>query len=120
MLLWVNTCNYLININRKTQYCIIGLETLYKFYYEIKQLYKNSEIDFLLLDNKFNSLDNTLCNILDNLSFEKMKCYSMEDCSDDELVNYFHLIYKSCDDYYIIKRDYNGNIINTDRKLSAK
>lgn len=107
-------CNYLININRKTQYCIIGLETLYKFYYEIKQLYKNSEIDFLLLDNKFNSLDNTLCNILDNLSFEKMKCYSMEDCSDDELVNYFHLIYKSCDDYYIIKRDYNGNIINTE------
>jgi glycosyltransferase involved in cell wall biosynthesis len=98
--------NKIINLNYKKQYCIIGLENIYKNYYDIKKLYQDKDNDFLLLDNKYSSNNDTLCKILDVLSFDKMKCYSMDDCSIEELVNYFHLIYKSCDDYYIIDDNY--------------
>jgi glycosyltransferase involved in cell wall biosynthesis len=98
-------CNKLINMDYKRQYCIIGLETLYKNYYQIKQLYADRTTEFFLLDNKYNSNDNTLCNVLDNLNFDRMKCYSMDDCSDQELFKYFNLICKSCDDFIIIQRN---------------
>lgn len=102
-------CNLIVNTNYKKQFCVIGLDTLYIFYSEIKKLYEDTNNDFLLLDNKFESTDNTLCNTLDSLNFDKMKCYSMNDCTDDELVNYFNLIYKSCSDYCIVKR--NGSSV---------
>jgi hypothetical protein len=105
-------CNKLINMDYKRQFCIIGLETLYKNYYQIKQLYADRTTEFFLLDNKYNSNDNTLCNVLDNLNFDRMKCYSMDDCSDQELVKYFNLICKSCDDFIIIQR--NEDIPTTD------
>jgi len=103
-------CNEIINLNYKKQYCIIGLNTLCKFYSEINKLYQDENNDFLLLDNKYSS--DKLCGILDDLNFEKMKCYSMDDCSDDELVNYFLLIYKSCDDHMIITINNSSIIVN--------
>uniref|UniRef100_A0A6C0ESY0 Glycosyltransferase 2-like domain-containing protein n=1 Tax=viral metagenome TaxID=1070528 RepID=A0A6C0ESY0_9ZZZZ len=99
-------CNTIINLNHKKQYCIIGLEALYKFLSEIKLLYQDDNNDFILLDNKFSSEhSNVLCNLLDSLQFDKMKCYSMEDCSYEQLINYFHLIYKSCNDFCIVTLD---------------
>lgn len=99
-------CNKIINLNFTKQYCIIGLETLHKHLPELRILYKDTKNDFLLLDNKFHS-DNSdqLCKELDYLELDRMRCYSMDDCSDDELVAYFKLIYKSCDDYYIYERE---------------
>jgi hypothetical protein len=75
-------------------------------------LYKDTTNDFILLDNKYNSNDNTLCDVLDNLSFGRMKCYSMDDCSDEELINYFHFIYKSCSDHYVVKRNTDEPIMD--------
>jgi glycosyltransferase involved in cell wall biosynthesis len=97
-------CNEIINLNYKAQYCIIGLETLYTNYDKISQLYIEENNDIILLDNKYNSKDNTLCDVLDKLGFDRMKYYSMDDCTDKELEKYFMLIYKSCSDYYIIQR----------------
>jgi hypothetical protein len=31
-----------------------------------------------------------------------MKCYALENNTINELINYFKLIYKSCDDYVIL------------------
>jgi hypothetical protein len=97
-------CNKIINLNYTKQYCIIGLETLQKYISEIRILYDNSSNDFLLLDNKFNSNSEQLCKELDYLSLDRIKCYSMDDCSDEELIQYFKLMYKSCDDYHIYIR----------------
>ena len=97
-------CNKIINLNYKNQYCIIGLENLYKNLDEIKKLYSNLENDFILLDNIYSSDSDDLCIELDKLCLDRIKCYSMNDCSDDELVNYFMLIYKSCDEYHIYNR----------------
>jgi len=105
--------NQIINLNHKKQICIIGLKTLYNNFHQIKQLYlNNNDYDFILLDGgegegeKGNS-DN-LCKIMDCLDFQKFKCYYMDDCTDKELINYFHLIIKSCDDYQIIERVREG------------
>jgi glycosyltransferase involved in cell wall biosynthesis len=107
-----NFCNKIINNDYKTQYCIIGLETLYKYYHKIKQLYNDNNNDFIVFDNKYNSNDNKICEMLDALDLSNIKCYSMDDCSDAELINYFHLTYKSCDDYHIIHRDIENSIMN--------
>ena len=95
-------CNYILNLNHKKQYCIIGLDTFYDKLDELKILYEDKSNDFLLLDNKDKSDD--LCKVLDNNNFTDMKCYSMTDCSDEELKKYFLLLYKSCDDYTIFER----------------
>jgi glycosyltransferase involved in cell wall biosynthesis len=98
-------CNEIINVNYKKQYCIIGLETLYCNMDEILKLYQDNNNDFIVLDNKNSSDTDILCTKLDNLGLDKMKCYEMNDCNDMQLINYFNLIYKSCNDYKIYERN---------------
>jgi glycosyltransferase involved in cell wall biosynthesis len=93
-------CNELINLNFKKQYCILGLDSFYNKLDVLKTLYENENNDFLLLDNKIHS--DKICDILDRHNFSRMKCYSMNDCTEDELLQYFLLLYKSCDDYIIL------------------
>jgi len=93
-------CNTIINLNYKKQYCILGLDTFYNKLDLLKKLYNDKTNDFILLDNKEDS--ENLCIILDNNNFSEMKCYSMTDCSEDEIIQYFMLLYKSCDDYTIL------------------
>jgi glycosyltransferase involved in cell wall biosynthesis len=96
-------CNDHINVNYKMQYCIIGLETLHKNQNIVKTYYENETNDFIVLDN---IAPDDLCQELDNLQFSRMKCYGMTDCSDKELINYFHLMYRSCDNYFIFERNF--------------
>ena len=93
-------CNEIISLYKK-QYCIVGLETLYQQYGQLKELYLDKSNDFILLDNK-HSIP-LLCKILDKLEFSRMKCYMIE-CSDTQLINYFHFIYKSSD-YTLFERE---------------
>jgi hypothetical protein len=97
-------CNKIINANYKKQYCIIGLETLHCNLDEILQFYKDDKNDFIVLDNKNSSGADIICNELDKLGLDKMKCYEMNDCNDAQLINYFNMIYKSCDDCKIYER----------------
>jgi hypothetical protein len=87
-------------LNYTKQYCIIGLYTFYNKLEQLKKLYQDERTDFILLDNKEDS--DKLCNILDENNFSEMKCYSMSDCNDSELIQYFMLTYKSCSDYSIL------------------
>jgi len=111
-------CNKIINLNYVKQYCIIGLDTLYHNLNEIYELYQNNNYDFILLDNIYNSDSNELCIELDNLGLSKIKCYSLDDCTEDQLINYFMLIYKSCDDYHIFNRIEENNI-NSELELES-
>uniref|UniRef100_A0A6C0L7T3 Glycosyltransferase 2-like domain-containing protein n=1 Tax=viral metagenome TaxID=1070528 RepID=A0A6C0L7T3_9ZZZZ len=94
-------CNQIINVNHKKQYCIIGLDAFRKNKDMLIELYGDSSNDFLLLDNKHDIGE--LSRELDYLQLDKMKCYFLKDNSEEELIQYFHLIYKSCDDFSIIK-----------------
>lgn len=91
-------CNDLISPDYTKIYCIIGAE--YLNIDRISELYKDIKNDFLVLDNKCTNEE--LCKIIDDFGFSRMKCYSMTDCSTKELENYFHLIYKSLDQFEII------------------
>jgi glycosyltransferase involved in cell wall biosynthesis len=99
-------CNKIVNVDYKKQYCIIGIETLYHNMEEIVKLYQDSSNDFIVLDNKnsHNSNADVICNELDRLGLSRMKCYEMNDCNDMQLINYFNMVYKSVDNYYIYER----------------
>jgi glycosyltransferase involved in cell wall biosynthesis len=97
-------CNTIINLNYSKIYCIIGIETLQCHLKQIKQLYLDKTNDFILLDNKFSSEHDYLTKELDYLNLSNIKCYSMDDCSDIELINYFKLMYKTTDEFYIFER----------------
>ena len=93
-------CNSVVNLNYKKQYCIVGLNTFYNQLEKLETLYQDKKNDFLLLDNKEDS--EKLCSILDEHNFSEMKCYSMSDCNERELIQYFKMLYKSCEDYSIL------------------
>lgn len=95
-------CNSIINLDYDKQFCIIGIETLKDKNTEIAGLYKDQKNDFLVLDNNISS--DQLCIEIDSMGFDRMKCYSMLDCSDDELKIFFHLMYKNCKDVKIYER----------------
>ena len=92
-------CNKNINLDYKKQICILGVKTFLDNMPKIRELYQDRANDFILLDNQSNN--DYLCNLLDTHDFSQMKCYSMNDSSYEELEKYFHLIYKSCEEYYI-------------------
>jgi hypothetical protein len=93
-------CNKLIQNDYDCQYCIMGLEAFYTNIEKLKKLYSNNRNDFLLLEENMNI--DTLTKILDDHGFDNMKCYSMKNTSDEEFLNYFDLIYRSCDNYDIL------------------
>jgi len=93
-------CNKLINLDYDKQYCIIGIKTLLINMDHIKELYQNSRYDFLVLDHRCNVTD--IWKILDENQLDKVKCYAMSDCNDEQLEKYFLLTYKSCDLYEIM------------------
>jgi hypothetical protein len=100
-----NYSNQVLNVDYDKQYCIIGVDSLILNYEKIKELYNNNRNDFILLDNK--------CNIgylwmkLDYYGFNKFKCYTLQDVSNELLEKYFTLMYKSSENFEII----NNNVL---------
>lgn len=109
-------CNLLVNTDYETQICIIGLDGLLKNIDRISELYKDNKNDFIVIENKC-SIE-YLWKKLDNLGFERMKCFVLMDEPEDILINYFKLCYLSTNNYEIVtsnisKLKYNTNV--TDR-----
>ena len=106
-------CNLLINNEYEKQCCIIGIDALIENIEYIKQLYNSNKCDIILLENTNSPI--FWCKYLDYYGFTKMKCYSLNDCSYEELEKYFLLTYKSCINSEIIypkikKIPYNTNL----------
>jgi hypothetical protein len=85
-------CNEIINLDYDKQYCILGIETLYTNKYYYAELYKDKRNDFILLDNKI-SIEK-LIEKIENLGFDRIKCYSLLNNSRDQMVNYFNMLCK--------------------------
>lgn len=94
-------CNKVINPDYQKTYCILGYDQLKKRRKQLSKLYQDPTYDFVVLDNNVDV--KKICNTLDLYGWERMKCYSMSDCTKDELVRYFHLIYRSTEDFEIIE-----------------
>ena len=104
--------NKLINLNYDKQYCIIGLDTLKDNIELIKNLYTNLQNDFILLDSNIKIEE--IQNVLDSFGFDRFKCYSLEDHLNDQLINYFLIMYKSLNNYEIIKSKNHQLPFNTE------
>jgi glycosyltransferase involved in cell wall biosynthesis len=107
-------CNIIVNNDYDKQFCIIGFDSLLANIDRITELYKNPRNDFIILENK--------CPIeylqqrIERYNFERMKCYTLIDTPNEQLTNYFKLLYLSVPDYEIIycnieKPKYNTNAV---------
>ena len=103
-----NYCNLLINNDYDNQICIIGIESLMYYLEIIKKLYKNQRNDFLLLDSRRSN--EYLWKLLEKLELDRMKCYTLKEHTNIQLIKYFEFMYVSTDNYEI----YNINITETD------
>jgi glycosyltransferase involved in cell wall biosynthesis len=92
-------CNLLVNNDYDCQICIIGFDSLLYYMDQIKTLYDNPRNDFLLLENK--GSNEYLWKRLENYGFDKMKCYTLPDHTNEQLINYFKLMYVSTNKYEI-------------------
>ena len=105
-------CNLIVNSDYDCQYCIIGFDSLLYHLDLIKQLYENPRNDFFIIDNKC-SLD-YLCQRIEKYGFDKMKCYTLPDVSDNLLVNYFKMLYLSVPEYKILNVNIQRILYNSE------
>jgi glycosyltransferase involved in cell wall biosynthesis len=70
-------CNLLVNNDYETQFCIIGLDGLLKNINRITELYNDNKNDFIVIENKCSM--EYLWKKIDNLGFERMKCFLLMD-----------------------------------------
>ena len=95
--------NSVYNFRYDAEYCVIGLDSLYKNIDRIRELYTNPRNDILLLDNRV-SIE-TLWQKLDALGLDRVKCYVHTEfigAEKQRMIYYFTRMYKSCDKWEII------------------
>ena len=96
-------CNLLVNPDYTCQICIIGYDSLIYHIDRIRELLEEEseeKYDFLLLDNK--CTNKYLWSRLDELKLDRIKCYTLIDTPNEDLVNYFKMMYLSTTNYEII------------------
>jgi predicted nucleic acid-binding Zn finger protein len=98
-------CNEIKNMEHTMQYCILGMSAFYQHYSQIKLLYEDPQNDFIILENAYESDDDTIGNVLDRFKMNRIHFYSMKDCSEDELINYFNHLYKSTSSIILKKKE---------------
>ena len=86
--------NQRINLQYDKQYCIINdvldnPDTLER----VREFYKDERNDFLFLSNTLKHGE--LHQKLETLGFDRMKCYSFTDCTEEQLINYFNMMYSN-------------------------
>jgi hypothetical protein len=100
-------CNLLVNPDTNYQICIIGYDSLLYNLDRIRTLLDSNtkenmefKYDIILLENKC-SLE-YLWSRLDYLKLDKIKCYTLIDHTNEELTNYFKVMYLSTEKYEIL------------------
>lgn len=107
-------CNKIVNLDYKKQYCLIGEDALEMN--ELSELYKDKTNSFIILSNRLEI--KKLQELLDSKGYGDMRCYSLLDCSREELERYFMLLCKCCDNYEILYS--NSDLNNKIEKFSER
>ena len=113
-----NYCNIIVNNDYDTQICIIGFDSLLANIDEINELYKNLKNDFIVLENKC-SLQ-YLQERIERYHFTRMKCYTLIDTPNEELINFFKVMYLSVSNYRIINIGVEKLIFNTNMEKRSQ
>ena len=82
--------NKTINNDYDSQYCILN-DAIHDP--ELVELYRNPRNDFIFLSNVLSI--NEITSVIDEKRFDRMKCYALPDCTKDELVKLFMMLYKN-------------------------
>jgi len=98
-------CNEIKNMEHTMQYCILGMSAFYQHYSEIKELYKDPKNDFIIMENKYDSLDDTIGVILDIFHMNRIHFYSIQDCTEEQMISYFNHLYKSTESSFFKKKE---------------
>jgi glycosyltransferase involved in cell wall biosynthesis len=93
-------CNLLVNPDYDFQYCIIDVNGLMQNIEKIQELYKNPRNDFLLLDSK--NQNQILFDKLDTLNLDRIKCFYLNNHTNEMLINFFKVMYLSTSNFEII------------------
>jgi glycosyltransferase involved in cell wall biosynthesis len=97
-------CNKIVNPDYDLQVCVIGFQNLLSNMEKIKTFQTSVErTDIIVLDNTMNMYE--LCAKLDKLgsAFDKVKCYTLSETTNQQLKRYFHLLYRSCENVLVIE-----------------
>jgi glycosyltransferase involved in cell wall biosynthesis len=92
--------NIIYNPDYDLQICIVGITSLLQNIPYIHELYTKGRVDFIILENYYDI--DYVASTINNLGYDKMKCYSLQNTSRQNLIQYFLLNYKSCEKYEII------------------
>ena len=95
-----NYANYLFNPDYDKQFCIIGRVKFVENIDRLKELETNPRNDFLLLEKE--GEPETLFMLLELYGLKRFKCYLLKESNEKELLNYFHRIYRSTEEFEII------------------
>lgn len=82
--------NYIYNFDYTHQYCIINDDI---FNDDIIELCKTPENEFIFLTNKYT--EKKALEILEHRKLFNVKCKSQMDCSDEELIKFFNMLFKN-------------------------
>lgn len=99
-------CNKVVQYDYDKQFCILGIDGFNKHRARIEEEYKNVRHDFILLSGTGNNEE--LYSFLDSEGMDRMKCYSLKDTTNEQLVKYFLYLYKSCGSYEVLGCDGAG------------
>lgn len=91
--------NYLYQPDFDLQICIVGIPIFREHIDEIKKLYANPRNDFFLIDSSGEREE--LCDFLDNEGFGRMRCYTIKDLTVDQMIKYFHYIFRTTEKFII-------------------
>lgn len=91
--------NYRFNPNYDKQVLIIDSDRIKHI--DVKQYIDDELCEVFLFDSN-NDLQN-LKNVVEELKYDEVRCWSLENCTQKEIINYFNLLCKSCDYTIILK-----------------
>ena len=91
--------NYRFSPDYNKQVLIIGAERIRLD--DVNQYIDDLLCEVFLFDAN-NNLQN-LINVVEELNYNEVRCWSLEDGNEKEIINYFNLLCKSCDYTIILK-----------------
>ena len=105
-------CNLVLNPDYDVQYCIVSYDALLFNIDKILELYANPRVDFLLLDNKCSN--EYLWSRLEHYGLDRIKCYTLIDTPEEQLIKYFRLIYQSVPNTVILTSGIKRPLYNSE------
>ena len=95
-----NYCNEVYQPHYDKQVCVVGFKAFQANLEKLKTMYQNQRIGIFLMDNSGDK--EMLCAFLDANGFPKAMGYTIKDLTQQQMINYYNYIYRSCKESEVI------------------